>query len=149
MRRKSYKGYYKPENPDKYIGDPNNIVFRSMWERQLMVYLDKNTNVLLWGSEELVIPYISPVDNKIHRYFPDFVAEVKQKDGTKKKLILEVKPHKETIPPKGQARQTAKYQTELQTYAVNDAKFEAANLFCETRGWEFKVITEHALFPKK
>jgi hypothetical protein len=148
-KRKTYKGIYTPENPNKYIGDANNIVFRSLWERQVMVYLDKNTNVLSWGSEELIIPYISPVDNSFHRYFPDFIAEVKQTDGTTKKLVLEIKPHNQTVPPKKPARQTAKYLEELQTYAVNDAKFEAANLFCEARGWDFKVITEHDLFPKK
>ena len=69
---KSYKGKYYPLNPKKYKGNPSQVVYRSLWERKLMVYCDKNEKVLEWGSEEIIIPYMSPKDGRLHRYFPDF-----------------------------------------------------------------------------
>ncbi len=74
----SYKGKYKPSYPKKYKGDPTNIIYRSLWERKFMVYCDNNENILEWGSEEFFIPYISPVDRRVHRYFPDFMIKVKE-----------------------------------------------------------------------
>lgn len=142
--RKTYKGLYKPENPEKYLGDPSNIVFRSLWERHVMIFLDKNANVIKWGSEEIAIPYVSPIDGKVHRYFPDFVVVAVEGSGYKT-MILEVKPHKETVPPKPPKRKTKKYLTEEITYTVNMAKFTAAEKFCEEKGWTFQVITEHKL----
>jgi hypothetical protein len=139
-------GVYKPFYPEKYRGDPNNIVYRSLWELRVMMYLDKNANVINWGSEEIIIPYLSPIDMKMHRYFPDFYAEVKGPDGIVRHIIMEVKPHSETVPPVQRKRTTKKYLTEMVTYAVNDAKFHAAREFCDKLGWEFKVITEKELF---
>ena len=69
---KSYSGKFKPSYPGKYKGDPTNIIYRSLWERKFMVWCDRNINVEEWGSEEIIIPYISPVDGRVHRYFPDF-----------------------------------------------------------------------------
>ena len=95
----SYKGRYKPVNPKKYRGDYSQVIYRSLWERKLMVYCDNNNAVLEWGSEEVIIPYRSPWDGKIHRYFPDFYMKVKQSNGTTKKFIIEVKPKYQTKPP--------------------------------------------------
>ena len=67
----SYKGKYIPKNPQKYKGDPSQVVYRSLWERKFMVYCDKNDKVVEWGSEEIIVPYRSPWDGKMHRYFPD------------------------------------------------------------------------------
>jgi TnsA endonuclease N terminal len=137
------KGIFKPKNPGKYKGDPTNIVWRSSWEKRVMKYLDENRNVLEWQSEEVVVPYKSPVDNKFHRYFPDFIAKVRNKDGTTRTVMIEVKPEKQTLPPerkKGKRRST--YITEVATYAVNDAKWNAAKEFCLDRGWEFIIMTE-------
>ena len=75
--RASYKGIYKPTYPKKYIGDPNRIVYRSLLERRMMVYLDKNDAVEFWASEEVPIIYRSPIDYRIHRYFPDFIFKLK------------------------------------------------------------------------
>ena len=75
----AYKTKYKTQNPSKYIGDPTKIICRSLWERRVCKYLDENKNVIRWGSEELVIPYYSPVDRKMHKYYPDFIAEIKDK----------------------------------------------------------------------
>ena len=88
----AYKGKYIPINPKKYVGNSSQIIYRSLWERKLMVYCDRNDNIIEWGSEEVIVPYRSPWDGKIHRYFPDFYMKVKQTNGTYKKFIIEVKP---------------------------------------------------------
>ena len=73
----SNKSKYKPSFPKKYKGNPNNIICRSTWERRFCRWCDLNENILEWGSEEFFIPYISPVDHRVHRYFPDFIIKVK------------------------------------------------------------------------
>ena len=93
---KSYSGKFKPSYPGKYKGDPTNIIYRSLWERKFMVWCDRNINVEEWGSEEIIIPYISPVDGRVHRYFPDFYVRARTKTGGKTRLIIEVKPLKQT-----------------------------------------------------
>ena len=123
---KSYSGKFKPSYPGKYKGDPTNIIYRSLWERKFMVWCDRNINVEEWGSEEIIIPYISPVDGRVHRYFPDFYVRARTKTGGKTRLIIEVKPLKQTQTPKKQQRRTKKYLNEVRTYAVNDAKWKAA-----------------------
>ena len=140
----SYKGWFKPKNPIKYKGDANNIVYRSNWELRVMKYLDENQAVIWWASEELPIPYVSPVDKKVHRYFPDFIVRIKRKDGSEQTSILEVKPHKQTLPPT-QKRKTKNYIAEMATYAINQEKWKAADLFCKEHGWQFQLITEKEL----
>ena len=142
------QGLFKPVNPKKYIGDPTNIVYRSGWEKRVMDWLDTNTNVVRWGSEEIVIPYVSPIDNKRHRYFPDFYVEAVGRDGETRKMILEVKPKAQTQEPKKPQRTTKRYITEVMTYGVNQAKWASAEAYCRNKGWEFKVITETELFKK-
>jgi hypothetical protein len=141
----SYKGKYKPSFPEKYNGDPTNIIYRSLWERKFCVYCDLNENILSWSSEEKAIAYRSPIDGKIHRYFPDFLIKVKESNGTIKKYMIEIKPKKQTLPPPKPQRQTKKYISEVYEYAKNQAKWEAAKEWCEDRGYEFKVITEQEL----
>jgi len=141
----AYKGKYQPSFPEKYKGDPTNIIYRSLWERKFMVYCDKNENVLEWGSEEIALPYRSPVDGRIHRYFPDFYIKVKESNGNIKKYLIEVKPKKQTVKPKTPKRQTKGYIREVYEYAKNMAKWESAKEFCKDRNWEFKVLTEDEL----
>ena len=141
----SYKGKYYPSFPRKYKGDPTNIVYRSLWERKFMVYCDKNQNILEWASEEIAIPYRSPIDNRVHRYFPDFYMKVKETNGKIKNYMIEVKPAKQTIPPKKPKRQTKGYIREAYEYAKNQAKWKMAKEFCADRKWEFKVVTEKEL----
>ena len=141
----SYKGKYKPSYPQKYKGDPTNIIYRSLWERKFCVYCDLNENILEWSSEEKCIPYRSPIDGKIHRYFPDFLIKVKESNGSIKKYMIEIKPKKQTVPPIKPQRQTKKYISEVYEYAKNQSKWEAAKEWCEDRGYEFKVITENEL----
>lgn len=141
----SYKGKYQPSYPKKYKGDPTNVIYRSLWERKFMVYCDLNENVLEWGSEEIALPYRSPVDNRIHRYFPDFYIKVKESNGKIKKMLIEIKPKKQTQPPKKPQRQTKGYIYEAYEYAKNQAKWRAAKEYCDDRMWEFKVFTEDEL----
>jgi hypothetical protein len=141
----SYKGKYQPSFPKKYKGDPQNIVYRSLWERKFMIYCDTNENILEWGSEELALPYRSPIDNKIHRYFPDFYIKVKESNGSIKKYLIEIKPKKQTIEPQVQKKKTKGYIYEVYEYAKNQAKWKAAEEFCKDRQWQFKVLTEDDL----
>jgi hypothetical protein len=141
----SYKGKYQPSYPKKYKGDPTNIIYRSLWERKFMIYCDTNERILEWGSEEIIVPYRSPVDNRYHRYFPDFYIKVKDKNGKIKKMIIEIKPYKQCIEPKVQKRKTKGYIYEVVEYAKNQAKWKAAEEWCLDRGYEFKVLTENEL----
>jgi hypothetical protein len=140
----SNKGRFKPKNPQKYKGDANNIIYRSTWEIKVMRYLDDNPNVIWWGSEELPIPYYSPVDKKKHRYFPDFIAKMRKADGTVMTYIIEVKPEKQTQPPT-QKRKTKTFLQEAITYEINKAKWFAAEEFCKDHGWQFLILTEKHL----
>lgn len=145
----NYKqGFFNPKFPDKYRGDASNIVYRSGWERRVMQSLDENSSVIAWSSEEIVIPYRSPVDNKIHRYFVDFYVEAKAPDGSIKVMLLEVKPAAQTMAPKASNRKTKRYINEVFTYGVNQAKWDAASRYAQSKGWEFKLITEKELFNK-
>ena len=113
------------------------------------MYCDTNPNVLRWASEEFSIPYVSPVDGKVHRYYPDFLIEVKEQNGKVKKYVVEVKPKKQTQPPVQGKRVTKSFIYETKTYAVNQAKWKAASEFCLDNGVEFKIITEDELGIKQ
>jgi hypothetical protein len=141
----SYKGKYQPAFPQKYKGNSQNIVYRSLWERKFMVYCDTNENILEWFSEEIAVPYRSPIDNKIHRYFPDFYIKVKESNGQIKKYIIEIKPKKQTIEPIPQKRKTKGYIYEVYEYVKNQAKWKAAEEWCADRGYEFKILSEQDL----
>jgi hypothetical protein len=141
----SYKGKYQPDNPKKYKGDPTNIIYRSLWERKFMKYCDANENILEWGSEIMALPYRSPIDNRIHKYFPDFYIKVRESSGEIKKCIIEIKPKKQTVEPIPQKRKTKGYIYEVYEYAKNQAKWKAAEEFCKDRQWEFRVFTEDHL----
>ena len=145
----NYKqGFFTPKNPKKYMGDATNIVYRSGWEKRVMDWCDTNPNIKRWCSEEIVIPYISPVDGRTHRYFVDFYVEAVGSDGQTLKLLLEVKPKAQTQEPKVQSRKTKRYITEVVTYGINQAKWKAAEEYCKDKGWQFLLITEEQLFKK-
>ena len=141
----SYKGRYRPNNPLKYKGDYKNIIYRSLWELKFMKYCDSNQNILEWGSEEFCLPYKSPLDNKVHRYFPDFYIKVRESTGKIKKMIIEVKPKRQCMEPKRQKKKTRGYIYEVREYAKNQAKWKAAEEYCLDRGLEFKILTEKEL----
>ena len=145
----TYKGRYFPTNPKKYRGNPNQIIYRSLWERKVMVYCDKNDAIIEWGSEEVIVPYLSPMDGRIHRYFPDFYMKVRQADGSTKKFIIEVKTKSQCKQPvKNPKRRTTKWFNEVKTFAINQAKWKSAREFCEDKGMEFKIFTEDHINPK-
>ena len=141
----SYKGRFRPKNSKKYKGDPTKVFYRSLWERRFMHYCDNTPSILEWNSEEIVIPYVSPVDNKVHRYFPDFYIKVRNVSGTVRREIIEVKPKRQCEPPKKPQRQTKKYLREVATYGVNQAKFKAAEEYCKNRKYNFRILTEDHL----
>ena len=141
----AYKGKFQPRNPQKYLGDPSNIIYRSRWELKFMGWLDSHPGVLQWGSEELIIPYRSPIDNRVHRYFPDFIIKKKTQDGKVDTVVVEIKPYAQPKPPSIQTKATKRYITEVQTWGINSSKWEAATNYCKDRGWKFEIITEHEL----
>lgn len=142
----SYKGKYKPQNPQKYDGDPTNIIYRSLLERRFMVYCDTKSHVIKWSSEEVVIPYVSPLDNRIHRYFVDFMIQYRDAAGSLRTVLVEVKPKSQTAPPKRpEGKPTRRFINEVKTWGVNSAKWKAAVDYCSDRKWEFKILTEKEL----
>ena len=143
----AYKGKFTPKNPSKYKGNPTNIIYRSLWERKLMFYLDKHTDVILWSSEEFCIAYRSPIDGKVHRYFPDFWVKKKNRDGKINISVLEVKPKAQCKPPLMELRKKhpRRFINQVKTYGINEAKWRAADHFCKDRNWDFKLITEDNL----
>ena len=141
----AYSGFYKPRNIKKYRGNPSRIVYRSLWERKYMIYCDTTPTILEWGSEEVIIPYRSPIDGKPHRYYPDFYIKVREKGGKISKYIVEIKPKKQTKPPYGKDKRTAAYKREALTFAKNRAKWDAAEDYCEDRQMKFLILTEDHL----
>ena len=142
----AYKGKYRPKRPKKYKGDPTQIIYRSLWERKFMEYCDLNESISQWQSEEFWIPYKSPLDNKIHRYFPDFFIKYRDARGKTRNVVIEVKPAKQLkMPKKNPKKRTKSWAYEVQTYVVNQAKWKAAESYCADRKYEFKIMTEKEL----
>lgn len=141
----SNKGFFSPKNPQKYKGNPTNIVYRSSWELKLMMYLDDHPDVIQWASEEIVIPYTSPIDGKVHRYFPDFWVKKKSTDGKIRVTVIEVKPASQLVPPTVQKVKTKRYINEVVSWGINQAKWKAAEKYCADRNWQFVTMNEKQL----
>lgn len=137
----AYSGKYKIKNHNKYEGDPDKVTYRSSWEKACFVWCDSNPDVVKWSSEEVVVPYKWDIDKKMHRYFVDLKVTFKNK----KTILIEIKPDKETAPPKRPDR-SKRYIGEAMTYVKNMNKWEAANNFAKDRGWEFQIWTEETLY---
>ena len=151
----AYKGRFRPKNPEKYKGDPTKIIYRSLWEFKFFRYVDTHPDILWWASEEYVVPYLSPIDGKMHRYFPDVVVRKKTPEGKLETIMIEIKPDKQTRPPDlkkknatPSGRVSRRYLNEVKTYGVNEAKWKAAERFCQERGWKFTIMTEKHLGVK-
>ena len=140
-----HKRKFSPTFPEKYAGDPTNIIMRSSWETQFANWCDMNPSIIKWSSEETVVPYRCPTDNKVHRYFIDFKIQVKTKGDVLKTFLIEVKPYKQCHPPEFPGKRTKKYLTESYMFIKNQAKWAAAREYAKDRGWEFKIITEYEL----
>ena len=142
----SYNGKYRPRHPKKYKGDPTNIVYRSLWEKKFMNYCDITESVNEWQSEEFWIPYRSPLDNRVHRYFPDFLIKYQDNNGRRRIMVVEIKPKKETkMPVTNPKKRTKSWAYSVRTYAVNQSKWKAAREYCRDRDYEFKIMTEDDL----
>ncbi len=140
------QGRFHPQNPEKYKGDVQNIIYRSSWELKFMQWCDRNPNVIEYASEEFCIPYLSPIDGRVHRYFPDFIMKVKEQSGQVKNYIIEIKPKKQTVPPvQTSKKRNRTFINEVKTYAVNEAKWKAAEEWCKDRLLKFMIITEDQL----
>jgi hypothetical protein len=152
----AYKGKYTPTNTSKYRGDSTNIIYRSLLERRFMVYCDTNATVKWWASEELYIPYVSPIDGKWHRYFVDFVIGISDASGTEQTIMVEIKPYRQCKAPKvrifegkvdRRKRDYRDYVRSVKDWGINSAKWAAASQYCKERGWVFKIITDKDLKP--
>jgi len=140
-----HKRKFSPNNPNKYSGDPTNIIMRSSWETRFAMWCDVNPSVFKWKSEETVIPYICGTDNKIHRYYVDFHIQIKDKNNNIKTYLVEIKPSKQTVPPEFPGRKTKRYLEESLAFIKNQSKWNAAKQYAKDRGWEFIIITEREL----
>lgn len=148
----AYSGRFRPKNPTKYKGDPTKIIWRSSWELKFFRRIDEHPDVEWWSSEECIVPYVSPIDGRPHRYFPDVLLRKKMPDGTCETLMIEIKPLKQTVPPdiaKRNATKTGRisrrYLNEVKTFGVNEAKWDAARKYCAARGWIFQIYSESDL----
>lgn len=149
----AYRGRFRPKNPSKYKGDPSKIIYRSSWELKVFRLCDERDDIIWWQSEEIIVNYLSPLDKKMHRYFPDVVMQKKTPTGDLVTLMIEVKPHAQTIAPNPANRNktptgrvSRRYINEVKTYGINEAKWAAAEVFCKQRGWHFVKLTEKELF---
>lgn len=140
-----YRGKYSPINPHKYIGDYNNIIYRSLWERKFMIFCDRSDNILKWSSEEIAIPYYFHIDKKMHKYYVDFIIQVKEKDNQVKTYLVEIKPLAQTSKPI-RKKTTKKYLREILEWEKNKSKWKSAIQYAKEKNWEFKIITEKDLF---
>ena len=140
----SYKGRFKPKQYTQYTADPTKIVYRSMWELRFMKYCDKNPYILEWSSEEIAIPYRG-LDNRIHRYYPDFKIKYRNARNELIVEIIEVKPKAQTKKPTKKNKPYGRYLKEARTYGINQLKWEAAREYCKDRDYKFRIITEDHL----
>ena len=136
-----YKRKYKPIYPQKYTGDHTNIIMRSSWETKFAIWCDKNPSILKWSSEETVVPYVSPVDNKAHRYFIDFKIQVKSNTGSVKTYLIEIKPASQAI-----LERVGKNKYNQAQFVKNQAKWAAAQIWCKQQGIKFRIVSENDLF---
>lgn len=137
-------GKYRIKNIKKYKGNYRNVIYRSSWERKFMIYCDSHPSIIQWSSEEMSIPYVSPIDKKTHRYFPDFVIKKVNSKGEKQTLMIEIKPSSQTSKPK-MGNKKSRFIKENITWQINNAKWKAAENFCQKYGWKFKILTEKEL----
>ncbi len=140
---RTLQGKFRPKNPEKYKGNPVSIFYRSGWELQYFTLLDSSSLVVWWSSEEVVIPYYNPVKKKWSRYFPDIVMGIQKEFGVEVRCV-EIKPHKQTLPPKPpvSGRTSRSYINQLQTYVINQSKWKYCEEFCSDKGWNFQILTE-------
>lgn len=149
MAKKYNQGVFRPLHPEKYAGKSSEIIFRSSWERKMMIWCDNNPSVIQWMSEEVIIPYYSQADGKMRKYYVDFAVQFKTNTGAIETVVIEIKPYKETIPPKKGKKKPEAYLKECYTWQVNQDKWAACKAWCEKQGMKFLIMDEYALGLKK
>lgn len=135
----AYKTRFLPKNPNKYIGSKKELLCRSLWERRVCKFLDESSGVKKWTFEEIEIPYVHPIDKKVHRYIPDFLIQI-EKNEQKKSILVEIKPNKQV-----NLKESASKNEKI-LFEINKAKWLAAKNFCDKHGMEFKILTEKEIF---
>jgi len=150
---KTKSGKYLPINMEKYIGDGNDIIYRSSWEKRFCSYCDLNPNIVKWSSEPVIIPYFSPIDQKMHEYNVDFYIKVKKEDNTFQDWFVEIKPenqygkeNKPVISGNITEKKVKQYNEKLKVWITNMAKFEAATRYAEARGYKFGTVNENFIY---
>lgn len=143
MPREFSKGYYKPRHPEKYKGNIERIVFRSSWEMDFCKFLDNNQRVLEWASEPFSVPYIKPTDGRIHKYFPDFWVKYLNEEGKVLQEVIEIKPLKQQMAPVFTGKSKKQQLYEAITWSINQAKWKAAEEFCNKYGMKFRKLSEN------
>lgn len=148
IKKKPYKKYkefrqgvYKPVNSMKFKG-AKHPRYLSSWELKFFKWCDRNPYVVQWSSESVHIPYMSPVDGKMHRYLVDNTVHIREGDKLVKYLI-EIKPSKQTRPPSqhgNKKRSTMIY--EAAQWGVNQAKWDSARRWANKNGYIFQIVTE-------
>ena len=147
---KTLKGKFRPDNPEKYLGDVGLILYRSSWEFKFMRWCDTREDIIAWNSEETRVRYYDPVAKRTRTYYPDFYIRRQRPDGIIIEELVEVKPARQVKgPPVNPKRKTRAWLNEVYTYATNTAKWKAASEFCEDRGWNFRIITENEIKPNR
>jgi len=152
----AYKGRFRPKKPEKYKGDPTKIQYRSLWELKVFRRCDEHPDIIWWQSEEVIVPYYNPVKGKPARYYPDIVLKKLIEKDKYCIMMIEIKPKKQTKPPSPNkkfntptGRVSRRYLNEAATYAINEAKWKAAERYCKERGWIFTIMTEDEIKPLK
>lgn len=150
----AYRGRFRPNNPSKYKGDPTKITYRSLWELKVFRRCDDHPDIVEWQSEEIAIPYMNPVKGKTSRYFPDIVIKKRVGPDKYQTVMIEIKPKSQTKPPNPAKRNNTpsgrvsrRYINEAATYAINEAKWKAAERYCRERGWAWHIMTEDEIKP--
>jgi len=144
MKRYPRPRQFRPNHPEKYLGDVSKIIARSSWEVKFMHWCDINSSILKWNSEGVVIPYWSSAEGKMRRYFVDFLIQAVSTDNEVKSFLVEVKPRAQTKPPRNRKNQTALLEA-ARTYQINQDKWKAASAWAKAQGIEFRVLDEYDL----
>ena len=146
------QGYFKPKNPHKYKGDPTQVIYRSGWEFKFFKFCDEHSMVIEYASEPIGIDYWNPISRKQSKYWIDGYMKTKNKQGTEREWLIEVKPNKYILPPSPPKRmtdkQTLSYVSHAKAYVINTEKFKAARAYAKAHNMKFGIITENFLFGK-
>jgi hypothetical protein len=141
-QRKQYKqGIFTPRNKSKCTSSL--CLYRSGLELSYMRWLDENSNIVSWGSEKIIIPYLKPTDGKMHKYFIDFNFTIKDTKGELHKFLIEIKPAKQCQPPTTHGNKKPKtILYENIQWATNSQKWAAAKAWADKHGYKFTIVTE-------